>query len=190
MKTHSPEDLAAATSLVKQAMKILWGPLLNDPSMEGTPDRVVRYWAECSSGLSQDPMQPLLKQFEVASNDIVIVKGIQFQSVCEHHILPILGTAHVAYIPTGKVVGLSKIPRAFDILCRRPQLQERLTTEMGLLLTQALKPEGVAVVVDGEHTCMTGRGIRKTGAVTRTSFMGGVFRDDASARAEVLNLIL
>lgn len=189
MKTHTPEELRAAADLVNRAMRILWGSLLDDPSMVDTPSRVVRYWSECSDGLVQDPLAPLLKQFDVTSNDIVIVKGVQFQSVCEHHLLPILGTAHFAYIPTGKVVGLSKIPRAFDILCRRPQLQERLTTEMGLLLTRALKPEGVAVLVDGEHTCMTGRGIRKTGAVTRTSFMSGVFREDATARAEVINLL-
>ncbi|MFM5946716.1 MAG: GTP cyclohydrolase I, partial [Dolichospermum sp.] len=113
--------------------------------MEDTPERVVKYWLECSSGLYEDPAIPLQKQFEVNSDEIVIVKNIQFQSVCEHHILPILGTASIAYIPTDKVVGLSKIPRAFDILCRRPQLQERLTAQIGELLDKTLNPKGVAV---------------------------------------------
>lgn len=154
-----------------------------------TPARVVRYWAECTSGLWDDPLKPLQRQFIAQSDEIVVVKNIQFQSVCEHHILPILGTAAIAYIPTGRVVGLSKIPRAFDALCRRPQLQERLTSEMGQLLMDTLNPLGVAVIVEGEHTCMTGRGIRKTGAITKTSFMGGVFKTDPMARSEVMELI-
>lgn len=170
-------------------MRYLWGDLLDDPSMAETPSRVVRYWLEASAGLWEDPTKPLEKQFDVDTDDIVIVRNIQFQSICEHHILPILGHAHIAYIPSGRVVGLSKIPRAFDMLCRRPQLQERLTTDMGRILTEALNPLGVAVLIDAEHTCMTGRGIRKTGAVTRTSFMAGVFRDDSTARAEVMELL-
>lgn len=170
-------------------MRLLWGDLLDTDSMADTPKRVVRYWDECSSGLDEDPLEPLLKQFDVASDEIVIVRGIQFQSVCEHHILPILGHAHIAYIPSTKVVGLSKIPRCLDILARRPQLQERLTSELGKLLEQALNPIGVAILIEGEHTCMTGRGIRKTGAVTRTSYLSGVFRTDADARNEVMGLL-
>ncbi|MFM6917299.1 MAG: GTP cyclohydrolase I FolE [Dolichospermum sp.] len=183
------QNLSQAISLVSQAMHLVWGDLLDTPSMEDTPERVVKYWLECSSGLYEDPAIPLQKQFEVNSDEIVIVKNIQFQSVCEHHILPILGTASIAYIPTDKVVGLSKIPRAFDILCRRPQLQERLTAQIGELLDKTLNPKGVAVIIAGEHTCMTGRGVRKTGTVTKTSFMSGVFRNDAMARAEVLQLL-
>lgn len=178
-----------AIELVSEAMRLLWGELLDTPSMEDTPKRVVKYWLECSGGLLEDPAIPLQRQFDVTSDEIVIVKNIQFQSVCEHHILPILGTASIAYIPTGKVIGLSKIPRAFDILCRRPQLQERLTTQIGELLDKSLNPKGVAVVISGEHTCMTGRGVRKTGVITKTSFMSGVFRDDHMARAEVLQLL-
>lgn len=157
--------------------------------MLDTPSRVVRYWLEASTGLWEDPAKPLAKQFEVDSDEIVIVKNIQFQSVCEHHILPILGHAHVAYIPSGKVVGLSKIPRAFDVLCRRPQLQERLTRQMGQILEDTLNPVGVAILVEGEHTCMTGRGIRKTGAITKTSYISGVFKADSAARSEVMELL-
>lgn len=170
-------------------MRLLWGDLLDTESMKDTPARVVRYWLECSAGLWEDPRTPLERQFDVDSDEIVVVKDIQFQSVCEHHILPILGAATIAYIPTRRVVGLSKIPRAFDTLCRRPQLQERLTREMGQLLMEVLNPLGVAVIVVGEHTCMTGRGIRKTGAVTKTSFMGGVFKTDPMARNEVMELM-
>lgn len=170
-------------------MRLLWGSLLDTESMADTPSRVVRYWVECSQGLHEDPSQPLLRQFAVDSDEIVIVRDIQFQSVCEHHILPILGHAHVAYIPSGRVVGLSKIPRCLDILARRPQLQERLTRELGKLLEAAMNPRGVAIIIEGEHTCMTGRGIRKTGAITRTSYMSGVFRDEAEARNEVMGLL-
>lgn len=170
-------------------MRLLWGNLLDTDSMQNTPHRVVKFWLECSSGINEDPIQPLMRQFAADSDEIVVVRDIQFQSVCEHHILPILGRAHVAYVPQGRVVGLSKIPRALDILARRPQLQERLTSEMGKLLETALNPLGVAVVIEGEHTCMTGRGVRKTGAITRTSYLSGVFRSDSDARNEVMGLL-
>jgi GTP cyclohydrolase I len=181
--------LPQATALVAEAMRLLWGDALDDPSMQDTPSRVVRYWVEATEGLNHDPAKPLQTRFKVDSDDLVIVKDIPFQSLCEHHLLPVLGKAHIAYIPQGWVTGLSKLPRAVDILSRRPQLQERLTSQIGTLLVDTLNPLGVAVLLEAEHTCMSGRGVRKSGALTRTSFLHGVLRDDAQARAEVFDLL-
>lgn len=157
--------------------------------MKDTPERVLRHWQNITSGLEKDPLNPLLKTFPCDHDEIVVIKDIPFNSLCEHHLLPFFGMAHVAYIPTGKVVGLSKIPRALDILASRPQIQERLTDELASVIDRALSPAGVAVIVSAEHTCMTTRGVLKPGSQTVTSSMLGVFRNDISARAEVMELI-
>ena len=146
-------------------------------------------YAEVFEGLHQDPAVHLRKLFTQKYDELVLVKDIAFSSFCEHHLLPFVGTAHVAYIPNGQVVGLSKIPRIVDVLSRRPQLQERLTEQVADLLMQELKPKGVAVVIDGTHSCMTIRGVRKSGSTMITSALRGACKDSAATRAEVLALI-
>jgi len=157
--------------------------------MIDTPSRVLKHWQQITHGLTEDPLEPLSKTFACNHDEIVLVKDIPFNSLCEHHLLPFFGVAHVAYIPSGRVVGLSKIPRALDILASRPQLQERLTDDLAIAIDKSLSPVGVAVVLSAEHTCMTTRGVLKPGSVTVTSTMLGVFRDDVSARNEVMGLI-
>lgn len=170
-------------------MRSLWGDLIDSEGMQETPQRVLKHWQDITSGLNQDPLEPLAKTFPCDHDEIVVIKDIPFNSLCEHHLLPFFGVAHVAYIPKGRVVGLSKIPRAIDILAARPQLQERLTDQVAEAVYTALKPLGVAVIFSAEHTCMSTRGVLKPGSVTVTSSMLGVFRDDVAARAEVLGLI-
>lgn len=170
-------------------MRSLWGDLLDSEGMEDTPRRVLKHWATITHGLNHDPQEPLAKTFPCDHDEIVIIKDIPFNSLCEHHLLPFFGVAHVAYIPSGRVVGLSKIPRCLDILASRPQLQERLTDQLAEAINIALQPVGVAVVISAEHTCMTTRGVLKPGSATVTSCLLGVFREDSAARAEVLGLM-
>lgn len=176
-----------AVSLVLEALRLLWGEL--PPGMEETPDRVVRYWIEMSRGLKADPKSALGKTFDCEYTSIVIERGIEFVSMCEHHLLPFYGVAKIAYIPNGKVVGLSKLPRSLDVLANRPQIQERLTEQLGDLIFDTLQTKGVAIVLEAEHTCMSCRGVKKHGAKTVTSCLRGVFMDDAAARAEVMGLM-
>ena len=157
--------------------------------MRGTPRRVFDYWVEMSQGLVEDASAPLDITFVSNFDQIVLIKDIAFTSYCEHHLLPFQGVAHAAYIPNGKVVGLSKIPRALDVLAKRPQIQERLTHQFADLLFRHLRPLGVVVVLEAQHTCMSARGVNKPGSTTVTSFVDGVFRNDSSARAEAMALI-
>ena len=170
-------------------MRSLWGDLLDTESMEDTPKRVLKHWGAITKGLHQDPLEPLKKTFPCDHDEVVLIKDIPFNSLCEHHLLPFFGTANVAYVPNGRVVGLSKIPRCLDIIAARPQLQERLTDELAIALESALSPIGVAVVLKAEHTCMSTRGVLKPGSVTITSKLTGCFKDDASARSEVMGLM-
>lgn len=163
-----------------------------DPDREGlqeTPARVARMYAEMFAGLHTDPSEPLHKTFTEKYDEIVLVKDISFESVCEHHLLPFMGKAHVAYLPNGKIVGLSKLARVVEILARRPQVQERMSEDLADLLMDKLEARGVAVVLEATHTCMTIRGIRKPGSTTTTSAMRGAFRENLSARAELMSLI-
>src|SRR5262245_12678034 len=163
-----------------------------DPDREGlrdTPARVARMYAELFSGLRQDPREPLRKTFPQKYDEIVLVRDIRFESTCEHHLLPFFGKAHIAYLPNGRIVGLSKLARAVEVLARRPQVQERMTEELADLLTAGLRPRGVAVVLEATHTCMTVRGVRKPDSLCTTSSMRGAFRDNPSTRAELLALI-
>jgi GTP cyclohydrolase I len=150
---------------------------------------VARHWQAITVGLNQDPLIPLETTFACDHDEIVLVRDIPVISLCEHHLLPVFGVAHVAYIPVGKVVGLSKIPRALEILACRPQLQERLNGQMAQAVQQALNPQGVAVVIKARHACMEYRGVLAHGAETVTSTMLGVFRDNPTARAEVMGLM-
>lgn len=164
-----------------------------DPERDGlrdTPQRVARAYAEMFAGLDQDPADHLATTFDLAHEELVLVKDIELWSTCEHHLLPFHGVAHVAYIPSrdGRITGLSKLARLVDVYARRPQVQERLTTQIADALVEHLQPRGVLVVVEAEHQCMTMRGVRKPGSRTVTSAVRGALRN-AATRAEAMSLI-
>lgn len=164
-----------------------------DADREGllkTPSRVARSYEELLAGYRMDP-RALINEavFDVAYDEMVIVRDIEFYSMCEHHMLPFMGRAHVAYVPTNKVIGLSKIPRIVDLFSRRLQVQERMTTQIAEYIDYVLKPQGVAVVVEGMHMCMMLRGVKKHDARMTTSSMTGVFRDEITTRMEFLDNI-
>ena len=164
-----------------------------DPEREGlleTPARVARMYEEIFSGLETDP-EKFLKVFSEEKNDeMVVVRDIPLYSMCEHHLLPFVGKAHIVYIPKeGKVIGLSKLARIVDCFARRPQIQERLTSQIADFLMDRLEPHGVAVVIEAEHLCMTMRGARAAGAKTKTSALRGVMKSDARTRAEAMSLL-
>lgn len=165
------------------------GEDLNRAGIKDTPARIARMCEEIFRGMLP-PDEDLLKCIEGERHDeMVIIKNIPFYSVCEHHLLPFFGNAHIAYIPDGKIVGLSELPRALDYLAKRPQVQERLTSELANLLMQKLKPQGCMVVIEAEHLCMSMRGIKKPGAKTVTSAVRGIFRKSQATRQEALELI-
>src|SRR5262249_44387391 len=154
-----------------------------------TPDRVARMYAEMFSGLHADPREQLRRTFTQKYDEVVLVKDIEFASMCEHHLLPFTGKAHVAYLPNGKIAGLSKLARAVEVLARSPQIQEKMTEELADLLMEELGARGVAVIIEASHSCMTIRGIRKPDSVATTSAMRGGFRDNPATRSELLALI-
>ena len=162
-----------------------------DPDREGlveTPSRVARMYEEIFGGLEDDPTRHL-KLFDESSEEMVVVRDIPLYSMCEHHLIPFLGKAHIAYIPSdGRVIGLSKLARIVDCFARRPQLQERLTSQVADFLYENLQPMGVAVVIEAEHLCMTMRGARASGAKTMTSALRGTMRSNAKTRAEAMSL--
>lgn len=179
---------------IQAAVREILFAIGEDPDRDGlldTPQRVARSYAELFAGLSQDPADVIGTTFDVSHNELVLVKDIEVASCCEHHLLPFYGVAHVGYIPqkNGQVAGLSKIARLVDVYARRPQVQERLTTEIATAMVDYLHARGVIVVVEAEHMCMTFRGVRKPGAKTITSAVRGVLRDSAT-RAEAMGLIM
>lgn len=158
-----------------------------DPGREGladTPRRVAEMYAEFFEGLGQDPEEVLATGFEEGHHEMVVISGVSFFSICEHHFLPFFGTADIGYVPRGRVAGASKLARALDIVARRPQMQERLTSQLADAITGALDPEGAGVVVSAEHLCMTLRGARKPGSRIVTSALRGSFRADEAVRRE------
>lgn len=167
------------------------GEDLNREGLRGTPERVANMYAELFGGLNQDANSHLRTCFvEDGHDEIVLVKDISFYSMCEHHLLPFYGKAHVAYLPAGgRIVGLSKLVRVIETVARRPQLQERLTSNVADIITEELKPKGVVVVVEAEHLCMSIRGVGKPGSATVTSAVRGLFRRNPSSRVEVFSLI-
>ena len=177
---------------IERAVREILAAVGENPDREGlleTPARVARMYAEMFAGLHSDPSRHLARVFTEKYDEIVLVRDISFCSMCEHHLLPFTGTAHIAYLPNGKVVGLSKLARVVEEVARRPQVQERMTEHVADLVERTLDARGVAVVIQATHSCMTMRGIRKPGSLCVTSAMRGAFRDDASSRAEVLGLI-
>ena len=179
---------------IKLAMASIIEAIGEDPLREGvkhTPRRVAEMYAELFSGLDADPKKELVVDFEEGYEELVILKDIPFYSMCEHHLLPFYGIAHVGYIPGAgdRVVGISKLARVVEIVARRPQLQERMTQQIADAIFEALQPKGVAVVIQAEHLCMVMRGIKKPGASVITSALRGNFRSKVATRSEFLSLI-
>ncbi|HWE01519.1 MAG TPA: GTP cyclohydrolase I FolE [Tepidisphaeraceae bacterium] len=177
---------------IERAVREILLAVGEDPDREGlvnTPSRVARSYREMMAGLRIDPRQFLKTVFHERYDEIVLLRDIEFHSLCEHHLLPFTGRAHVAYLPAGKVVGLSKLARLVEGFARRPQVQERLTTQIADALMDELNPIGTACVIEAVHTCMTMRGVKKHGSVMVTSALRGIFKENPSSRAEVLSLI-
>ncbi len=157
--------------------------------LEGTPRRIAEMYSELFSGIDIDPIEELSVGFEEGHREMVVLKGIPFYSMCEHHFLPFFGSVDVGYLPNGRIVGISKIARAVEIISRRPQLQERLTTQIAETLATSLQPTGVGVVVRAEHLCITMRGAKKPGTTMITSAVRGCFEENEVTRSEFLSLI-
>ncbi len=179
---------------IQAAVRELLEAIGEDPDRDGlerTPERVAEMYAEIFGGLHDDPGQHLSVRFEADHDEMVMVRDIPLYSICEHHLVPFIGRAHVAYIPgdDGRITGISKIARLVDTFARRPQVQERLTTQIADCLERALEPSGVFVVVEAEHLCMSMRGVRKPGSQTVTSAVRGLFKTNVATRAEAMSLI-
>jgi GTP cyclohydrolase I len=179
---------------IEAAVREILAAIGDDPGRDGllsTPARVARMFAETMAGLGEDPGAHLETVFDANHDEMVMVRDVPFASTCEHHLVPFIGVAHIAYIPgeDGLITGLSKIARLVDGFARRPQVQERLTTQIADALGDALKPTGVLVVLEAEHLCMSIRGVKKPGTLTVTSAVRGHFRDDARSRAEAMGFI-
>ncbi len=186
--------MAVDQARIEAAVREILAAIGEDPARNGlaeTPARVARMYAEIFSGLDAEPADVLRVTFEADHDEMVLVKDIPFASVCEHHLVPFIGKAHVAYIPNadGRITGLSKLARVVDTFAKRPQVQERITTQVADTIERVLEPRGVLVVVEAEHLCMSMRGVNKPGAITVTSAVRGLFRDDARTRAEAISFI-
>lgn len=175
-----------------QGVKLILEGIGEDPTREGlveTPDRIARMYEEIFSGINQNAKEHLSKTFSVDNNDLVLEKDITFYSMCEHHLVPFYGKAHIAYIPNGRVAGLSKLARTVEVYAKKPQLQERLTSEIADAIMEYLDAKGVMVVIEGEHLCMTMRGVKKPGTKTVTSTYRGVFKEDNNLKQEVFYML-
>jgi GTP cyclohydrolase I len=184
-------DQARAEAAVRELL-IAVGEDPDRPGLQETPARVARAYTEIFAGLWQDPYEALTATFDEDHDELVLVKDIPMYSTCEHHLVPFHGVAHVGYIPgaDGRVTGLSKLARLVDVYARRPQVQERMTSQIADALSEALKPRGVLVVIEAEHLCMAMRGIRKPGSTTTTSAVRGIFKENPATRAEAMSLVL
>ncbi len=177
---------------IEKAVREILLAIGEDPDREGllqTPNRVARMYSELFAGLDDDPARHVEKVFSEDYDEIVLLKDIPFYSMCEHHMLPFMGKAHIGYLPRGKVIGLSKLARIVECFAKRPQVQERLTTQVAEFLMNKVEARGAAVVIEATHTCMTIRGVKKPGSTMVTSAMLGAFRSDARCRAEIMSLI-
>ena len=177
---------------IREGVKLILEGIGEDPQREGlleTPDRIARMYEEIAGGMYEDAGVHLSKRFHVDNNEMVVEKDITFYSLCEHHMLPFYGKVHVAYVPDGTVVGLSKIARTVEVFARRLQLQERLTAQIADAFMEHLNPQGVMVMIEAEHLCMTMRGARAAGALTQTSALRGCMRTEAKTRNEVMLLL-
>ena len=177
---------------IQKAVREILLAVGEDVDREGlkrTPQRVARMYAELLAGMHEDPKEHLQSVFTESYDEIVLLRGIPFYSICEHHLMPFIGSAHVAYLPSGGILGVSKLARIVDCFARRLQTQERLTGQIADFIMNSLKPQGVAVVLEASHSCMTIRGIKKPGSVMVTSALRGIFRRDPKSRSEVLGLM-
>lgn len=177
---------------IKAAVVELLSAIGDDPAREGlieTPRRIAQMYGEIFEGLFNDPKEHLKVVFSVQHDELVLLRNIPFYSMCEHHFLPFHGEAHVGYIPDGRVVGISKLARVVEGFAKRPQIQEQLTSQIAEAIMEVLKPDGVAVVIEAEHLCMTMRGVKKPGSRMVTSAMRGDFKQSAVTRAEFLSLV-
>ena len=191
---QTPDSVLPAVDLprIERAVRDILVAVGEDPGREGlleTPARVARMYAELFRGLHSEPERHLQKYFTEKYDEMVLVRDIRFNSMCEHHLLPFIGKAHIGYVPNGKVVGLSKLARVVEDISHRPQVQERMTEQIADLLVEKLQVKGVAVVIEATHTCMSIRGIRKPDSLCVTSAMKGIFRSNLSSRSEVMTLI-
>ncbi len=176
---------------IQKAVKEILSAVNEDVEREGlkeTPSRVARMYAELLAGMDDDPKQ-CLSVFSENYDEIVLLRDVPFYSICEHHLMPFIGTAHVAYLPAGVVLGVSKLARIVDCFARRLQIQEKLTNQIADFIMDNLKPRGVAVVLEASHSCMTIRGIKKPGSVMVTSSLRGIFRSDPKSRSEIMSLM-
>ena len=190
---QTPANAQVDLPRIERAVREILIAVGEDPDREGlleTPARVARMYRELLSGLHEDPRIHLKKFFTEKYDEVVVVRDIAFNSLCEHHMLPFMGKAHIGYLPNGKVIGLSKLARLVEVISKRPQVQERMTESVADLLESELDVRGVAVVVEATHSCMTMRGIRKPGSLCVTSAMRGKFRESASSREEVMHLMM
>lgn len=186
------EETVVDLEAIKQAVRTILQAVGEDPDRPGlleTPKRVAKMYAEMFSGLRVDPARHLKTTFPEDYEELVLVRDIAFTSMCEHHLLPFTGVAHVGYIPNDRVTGLSKLARVVEEVARRPQVQERMTSTIANLIEQELESTGVAVVIQAEHSCMSIRGVRKHGSSTVTSALRGIFKTNLSSRSEVMSLI-
>ncbi|MBR3770464.1 MAG: GTP cyclohydrolase I FolE [Lachnospiraceae bacterium] len=177
---------------IEQGVRLILEGIGENPEREGllgTPDRIARMYEEIFAGIGQDAKEPLSKTFTAANNEMIIEKDITFYSTCEHHFMPFYGKAHVAYIPNGKVVGLSKLARTVEVYAKRPQLQEQLTSQIADALMEFLQPQGAMVMIEAEHTCMTMRGVKKPGSKTVTFVCRGIFEDNEKLQNQFFTLV-
>ena len=170
-------------------MLLAVGENIEREGLKETPERVARMYAELLAGMHEDPKEHLRSVFSENYDEIVLLRNIPFYSICEHHLMPFIGSAHVAYLPSGKILGISKLARIVDCFARRLQAQERLTYQIADFIMNKLKPQGVAVVLEASHSCMTIRGIKKPGSVMVTSALRGIFKRDPKTRSELMSLM-
>jgi GTP cyclohydrolase I len=187
MPEPDPQSVEEGVRLILEGI----GEDLGRPGLKETPRRVAEMYQEIFAGMREDPEAVIDVTFDENHDEMIMIRGIWMASLCEHHLIPFLGKAHVAYIPNrdGRITGLSKVARLVEVLARRPQVQERLTTQIAEFLERALSPRGVFVVIEAEHLCMSMRGVKKPGSITVTSAVRGVFKTDARTRAEAMGLI-
>jgi GTP cyclohydrolase I len=188
------QEIVLDKKMIAEGVKMILkgvGEDIKRDGLIGTPERVADMYEEIFSGIGIDPAKELGPMFDENHDEIILVKDISFYSICEHHLVPFVGKAHIAYAPnkSGKIIGLSKLTRVLEIVAKRPQIQERMTTIIANTIMEKLKPRGVMVIIDAEHLCMSMRGVKKPNTLTVTSAVRGLFKDNPASRAEVLSLI-
>lgn len=188
------EEIIVDKKMIAEGVRMMLkgvGEDIKRDGLIGTPERVADMYEEIFSGIGIDPAKELGPMFDENHDEIILVKDISFYSICEHHLVPFVGKAHIAYAPnkSGKIIGISKLTRVLEIVAKRPQIQERMTTIIANTIMEKIKPRGVMVIIDAEHLCMSMRGVKKPNTLTVTSAVRGLFRDNPASRAEVLSLI-